>query len=343
MSDNQNTNNEQENQNSQHTAANRSEVMSFTNAAKQDFLEAADSFNRHVDRTENQRQREYERRVENRSMQGTHEDKQKDQSDMSNSTVETWGVNAVKMAFRRFFKGAYVGMTEKFDDSDVLVDHVQEEQENPDVKFKESLVESNLGNELSEDISRGANQGVSKNLSDKVKTMEKISSSSDSEDDKKKEDEKKTEEYIDLEKVDTGIKAKRATYSINPQQLKEAEMAIKPKKGHKFLISDTDTLNIFDDGKLSLEQTYTKGHQLKGSLLEGTNKYVFEVKDSYAEEIMKQNKENATGVRVVNTLDSALPSSENDKSIKEAQKAVLAKKPKQQKRSKIKIPGMPGL
>lgn len=329
MSDNQN-NNEQENQNPQHTAANRSEVMSFTNAAKQDFLDAADAFNKHVDRTESQRQREYERRVENRSMQGTHEDKAKDQSDMSNSTVETWGVNAIKMAIRRLFKGAYVGATEKFDDSDVLIDHVQEEQENPDVKFKESLVESNLGNELSEDISRGANQGVSKNLSDKVKAMEKMSSSSESEDDQKKEDEKKTEENIDLEKVDTGLKAKKASYTVNPQQLKEAEAAIKPKKGHKFLISDTDTLNIFDDGRLSLEQAYTKGHQLKGSLLEGTNKYVFEVKDSFAEEIMKQNKELATGVRVVNTLDSALPSSQSEKSIKEAQKAVLAKKPKQQ-------------
>ena len=327
MSDNQNTN-EQTAQSPEHTAANRSEIMSFTNAAKQDFLDAADAFNKHVDRTETQRQREYERRVENRSMQGTHEDKAKDQSDMSNSTVETWGVNAMKMFIRRLFKGAYVGATEKFDDSDVLIDHVQEEQDNPDVKFKESLVESNLGNELSEDISRGANQGVSKNLSDKVKSIEKMNSAASESDEEKK----KEEENVDLEKADTGLKAKKASYTVNPQQLKEAEMAIKPKKGHKFLISDTDTLNIYDDGKLQLNQTYSKDHTSKfvGTPLEGTNKYVFEVKDSFAEEIMKQNKELATGVRVVNTLDSALPSSQSEKSIKEAQKAVLAKKPKQQ-------------
>lgn len=243
----------------------------------------------------NSQLRELERRGDARS---AGENYDKDFRQGENNSVETYSVDFFKILFKRLFSGAKTALFERWKDDDIILGDDRLHSGNTDAQYEDSKVIHNLSNELTEDISLGQGQGMSKDITDKVK--------------------KQASDEIE----------------VNPEQVKVADLAIKPQEGRKFLVSDYENFSLSKDGSLEVDnKTSSESVTFNGEKLDGTNKYVFDVDDATAKKISDLNQTQATGIRVSSNLDNDIPTNSRDaqKSIKSKQEESLSKKAEQKK------------
>lgn len=196
-------------------------------------------------------------------------------------------IKMIILPFKRALEGITSGLNVRWNDDDLKQGKDNSNKKGKDdVEYQEGSVDKKNSNTITEDIGLSNGQGMSKDM---------------------------TQKALNSEKANTGMSASVASFSVNQNQIDNANKANEPAQGMSFAQYDKPKLGLDENNNVITDPKIEPYREIEGKKIEGSNKYVFEVDDVTARDIFKRNQNGEdTGLKVSKKYDDFIPNNKTN-------------------------------